>query len=122
MADMVLLKVDTVSLPNPSTYDIDFKDLDSENSYTSETGVLVREMIRANQHKISVAWDSLTQDECKAIMQAVSGKESFQLTYWDYYSMTFETGKFYANDRSVKGIRVKLIGGKYSLSFTITEF
>lgn len=119
---MALLTVGGVELREPSKYDITYKDLDSDNSYTSETGILNRDMIRSNQHTISVGWDRLTADEMKTILQAVSGKSEFQLTYFDYYTMSYQTGRFYANDRQGVGKRVRKIRGLFSLSFNITEF
>ena len=119
---MALLSVDGVALREPSKYDITYKDLDSENSYTSETGILNRDMIRSNQHTISVGWDRLTADEMKVILQAVSNKSEFQLKYFDYYDMDYKTGRFYANDRQGVGKKVRKIGGLFSLSFNITEF
>lgn len=119
---MALLTVDGVELREPSKYDITYKDLDSDNSYTSETGILNRDMIRSNQHTISVGWDRLTVDEMKTILQAVSGKSEFQLTYFDYYTMSYQTGRFYANDRQGVGKKVRKIRGLFSLSFNITEF
>ena len=119
---MALLTVDGVALREPSKYDITYKDLDSENSYTSETGILNRDMIRSNQHTISVGWDRLTANEMKVILQAVSNKSEFQLRYFDYYDMDYKTGRFYANDRQGVGKKVRKIGGLFSLSFNITEF
>ena len=119
---MALLSVDGVALREPSKYDITYKDLDSENSYTSETGILNRDMIRSNQHTISVGWDRLTANEMKVILQAVSNKSEFQLKYFDYYEMDYKTGRFYANDRQGVGKKVRKIGGLFSLSFNITEF
>lgn len=119
---MALLTVDGVSLKDPSTYDITYKDLDSDNSYTSETGILNRDMIRANQHTLSVSWELLTADEMRTILKAVSGKSEFQLRYYDFYNMAYQTGRFYANDRQGVGKRVRNVNGLFSLSFNITEF
>lgn len=119
---MALLTVDGVALREPSKYDITYKDLDSENSYTSETGILNRDMIRANHHTIAVGWDRLTAEEMKVILHAVSGKSEFQLHYFDYYDMGYKDGRFYANDRQGVGKKVRKIGGLFSLSFNITEF
>ena len=119
---MALLTVDGVALREPSKYDITYKDLDSDNSYTSETGILNRDMIRSNQHTISVGWDRLTATEMQTILNAVSNKSEFQLRYFDYYDMDYKTGRFYANDRQGVGKKVRKIGGLFSLSFNITEF
>ena len=119
---MALLTVDGVELKEPSVYDITYKDLDSDNSYTSETGILNRDMIRSNQHTISVSWTRLDVNEMKTILHAVSNKSEFQLTYFDYYDMDFKTGKFYAADRKGTGKLVRKIGGYFALSFDLIEF
>lgn len=119
---MALLTVDGVALKDPSDYDITYKDLDSENSFTSETGILNRDMIRSNQHTLSLGWDRLTADELKTILQAVSGKSEFMLTYFDFYAMEYKTGRFYANDRKGTGKKVRKVKGLFSVSFNITEF
>lgn len=119
---MALLTVDGVALREPSQYEITYKDLDSSNSYTSETGILNRDMIRSNHRTLSVGWDRLTANELVEILQAVGGKSEFKLAYFDYYSMSYRTGRFYANDRKVTGKKVKEVNGLYSVSFNITEF
>lgn len=119
---MALLTVDGVVLKEPSSYDMTYKDLDSDNSFTSETGILNRDMIRGNQRNISVSWDRLTPTEFKSIMHAVSGKSEVQLRYFDFYDMDYKTGKFYAGNRSGTGKKVRLKNGIFSLSFEFTEF
>lgn len=127
MSLITLLKVDGVALKNPSTYDPTFKDLDSSNSYTSETGVLNRDMIRGNHRTINVEWTKLNLQELQTILRSVSDDEalkpSFQLEYFDVYSGTFKTGKFYATDRGVKTKRIRTTSdGYFSLAFNFVEF
>ena len=119
---MALLKANGVALREPSQYEISYEDLSSKNSFTSETGVLNRDMIRSNHRTLSVGWDRLTANELTTILQAVSGKSEFKLTYFDYYSMSYRTGRFYANDRKVTGKKVKEVNGLYSVSFNMIEF
>lgn len=119
---MATFTVDGVALKEPSSYDITYADLDSDNSYTSETGILNRDMIRSNQHTIPASWSRLTNQELKDILHAVSGKSEFQLTYFDFYDMDYKTGRFYASDRKCKGKLVRKIGGYFSLSFDFIEF
>ena len=121
------MSVNGTDLQEPSTYDIVKADLDSENSYTSETGILVRDMIRANHVTISVAWEHLTQVQLQAIAALISnGSSSFNLTSWDYYTGVNKTGKSYAHDRSGQAIKVNRTnnGGyeQYSLSTQLIEF
>lgn len=127
MSKLNLLTVDGTVLPNPTTYDPTYSDLDSSNSYTSETGVLNRDMIRGNQRTIAVEWSHLKFPELQTILRSVSDddklKPSFQLTYFDLYSGTFKTGKFYATDRGVKSKRIKTLSdGFFSVSFNFIEF
>lgn len=119
---MATFVVDGVALKEPSSYDVTYSDLDSDNSFTSETGILNRDMIRPNQHTIPASWSRLTNAELKAILHAVSGKSEFQLTYFDFYDMNYKTGRFYASDRKCKGKLVRKKGGCFSLSFDFIEF
>ena len=127
MSTINLLEVDGVVLPNPSKYDPTYADLDSANSYTSETGVLNRDMIRANHRTIAVEWTKLKFSELQLILRSVSDdsrlKESFSLKYFDFYSGTFKIGKFYATDRGVKTKRIRTTSdGLFSLTFNFKEF
>lgn len=127
MSKIDLLTVDGVVLPNPSTYDPTYADLDSSNSYTSETGILNRDMIRGNHRTIAVEWSKLKLSELQIILRSVSDdnslKPSFQLKYFDLYSGTFKTGKFYATDRGVKSKRIRTTSdGYFALSFNFKEF
>ena len=127
MSKIDLLIIDGTVLPNPSTYDITYADLDSSNSYTSETGILNRDMIRGNHRTIAVEWTKLNLLDLQAILRSVSDdnslKSSFKLKYFDLYSGTFKTGKFYATDRGVKSKRIRTDSdGYFSLSFNFKEF
>lgn len=127
MSKIDLLTVDGTVLPNPSVYDPTYADLDSSNSYTSETGVLNRDMIRSNHRTIAVEWSKLKLSELQTILRSVSDndslKPSFELKYFDLYSGTFKTGKFYATDRGVKSKRIRTTSdGYFALSFNFKEF
>lgn len=124
---MALLSVNGIALQEPSTYNITKGDLYSDNSYTSETGYLVMDMIRPNRVTIDVEWGRLTQAQFQAIASQISnGIESFQLTYFDYYIGQDVTGTFHAQDRSGQAIRVRRTndGGyeNYTLSTQLIEF
>ena len=127
MSNLIMLKVDGTPLPNPTAYDITYKDLDSSNSYTSETGVLNRDMVRGNHRTITVDWSLLKYSELRTILRCVSDddrlKPSFTLEYFDFYSGSYKTGKFYASDRGVKSKRIRtLSSGYFSVGFNFIEF
>lgn len=123
-----LMSVNGTPIRDPSVYDIDKKDLDSENSYTSETGILVRDMIRSNHVTIKVQWDNLKPDEMHELCNLISHDDvsQFNLTYYDYYTGQDVTGEFYAHDRSGSAIKISRYNANgyeaYSLSTTLIEF
>jgi hypothetical protein len=124
---MSLMSVNGTALKEPSTYNIVKRDLDSENSYTSETGILVRDMIRANHVTIEVAWEKLSLSELQALSSLISnGQPSFTLTYFDYFTGADVTGKFYAHDRSGTAVKVNRRNDNgyecYQLSTQFIEF
>lgn len=121
------MKIDGLELPNPSTYDVTYADLDSDNSYTSETGILNRDMIRSNHATIAVSWDKLDLEKTRLILKAISGesglKPSFNLEYFDLTTLTYKTGQFYANNRQTKIKKLlSTTNGWLSLSVNFTEF
>ena len=123
MADIELLTCDGVKLKNPSTYNIQYSDLDSDNSYTSETGYLVRDMIRSNHRTISVSWNRLTLAELSSILKTCTGNPAYTLTYLDFYSGEMQTGKFYPDNRQGNSKKIYSLGsGLYSLSFNFIEY
>lgn len=127
MSKITLLTVDETDLPNPTTYNPTYADLDSANSFTSETGVLNRDMIRSNHRTIQVEWTRLKLPELQLILRSVSDanglKPSFLLKYFDLLSGTYKTGTFYATDRGVTSKRIRTTSdGLFALSFNLVEF
>ena len=132
MSDVALLTVDAIKLPNPSGYDPDYKDLDSDNSFTSETGKLNRDMIRGNHRTVHAVWNNINFSSMRKILRAISAddnsKEKLSLTYFDYYSASFKTGEFYAHDRNIKTKRIKFETsssqptGRFDLTVDLIEF
>lgn len=128
-----LLTVNGYKLPNPSKYDISYKDLDSSNAYTSEAGYLVRDIVRTDHITIDVSWNKLKPEQTKKILSAISGKRGLGVRYLDKRTNSFveanaldENGverKFYATDRNVGIIKaISLNNGYESLSFQLIEY
>lgn len=122
MGDIVLLKVDNVSIKNPSYYDMSYSDIDGSNDYTSETGIYNRDLVRTNVATISVSWDRLTLSELSELMQRLTGKIKYTLTYIDFYSGDFKTGNFRSVSAKGKAKKIYSLGnGLYSFSLTFKE-
>lgn len=117
-----VLEIDDIPIPNLSRYGWKYSDLDSSNSYTSETGKLVRDMIRANQLTISLSWERLKLQELSNILQIGTGKDKYKIKYLDVYSASMKTGYFYPDDRDVQSLRIKTVSdGLFSLTFNYIE-
>lgn len=122
MSDINLLTCNSVVLKNPSSYDVNYSDLDGENSYVGETGHTVRDMIRANQVSIAVSWDRLTLSELSSLLTTCTGNSSYTLTYLDFRTGAFKTSTFRPDNRSGKAKKIRNISsGLYSLSFNFIE-
>ena len=121
MGNIVLLKVDNMIIKNPSSYDMSYSDVDG-NNYTSETGVHNRDLVRANVASISVSWNRLTLSELSELMQKLTGKVKYTLTYLDFYSGEFKTGSFRSSSAQGKAKKIYSLGnGLYSLSLSFEE-
>lgn len=90
---MTLLYADDVALPQPNTYEpIDY-DTDSDESGTSETGILNRDIVRMGQWKINLKW-TLDSAKLTALRTAIF-KEKFEckfLTESGYITKTMYAG------------------------------
>lgn len=123
---MVLMKVNGVTIKNPSRYDIVLQNLASDSSFTSETGVTNVDAVRNNIHTISVAWDRLTSNELKAICDLMSpldkSKTVFTLEYYQMETQTYGVGAFYSTDRDIKTkIVTDVLKSTSSLSLKLKE-
>lgn len=121
---MVLLNIEGVDMPNPTSYQVGVKDLDSESSVRSESGLLHRDRIRAGVRTIEVGWTVKTEDISK-ILKA-SAKESVTVKFFDPEDNAIRTSEMYAGDRvPVLKVLTDNSGATsawWDLSFTLTEF
>lgn len=107
-------------MPTPLAggYSVTMQDLDSENTARSETGVLTRNRIRSDVHKISCRWNVTTSD-LETIMGAISGQE-FNVSF--YFGGKYVNAKMYAGDKSISLLTHKDGFDWWDLSCNFTEF
>lgn len=120
---MVLLKINSIELPNPSTYQVQQSDLDGTGTSRSITGNLYRNCIRKNLVKILVSWENLPYDKVSTIMNSIDS-ESFTVNYYDGTD-TLKTIKGYTGDRSLSTVSVNpndMTDSRWNLSFNIIEY
>lgn len=93
---MDLIKLNDYTPPAPSTYDVEYSDVNGEES-TVEDGTTYVEQIRSDVPTIKLAWTNLTEDEVTAITNELSDVISV-----DYYYGTVNNAEMRAGARSLK--------------------
>jgi len=77
------LTIDGVKMPTPSKYTYVEADFDSSDSKRSETGYLVRDVIRTNVHSPEFSWNALTTVQLRQLLQAVNKSTRHNITIFD---------------------------------------
>lgn len=121
MSSIDWLTVDGVVLPRESSCNPTYGDV-VVNSYTSETGKDVRDVIRTNKVTLAVEWTGLSVADASTILNVCSGRVSFSLRYFDIMLQAFRTSTFHVDDRGVNTIRlITASKGRFNISFNFVE-
>ena len=113
---MALLKINGTELPAPTTYSVQYSDIDSSDTGRAENGVMLRNRIRAGVAKISVGWSKLNQTETDLVLDAIRG-ESFSVEYYGG-----DTATMYAGDRTLQLVCLDKDGARFDVSCNLIEF
>lgn len=107
-------------MKSPSTYDIDWEDLDN-NSYRSVTnGNLNRDVINRKWVKLALSFKLLTDDEVKTIMNAVNQAELYVKCLSPAFGDGTVSFKAYVSKASSSYVQIR-DGHMWSLSFNIVQ-
>lgn len=122
---MFTLKIGGVTMPVPDleSLDVSYDDLDSENSGRGEeTGIMIRERIRANVRKYPMKWSAINGSELATLTAAISA-EQFTVILLDPITGADATMTMYAGTRSPKCIMPasSYADSMYSLSVQFIE-
>ncbi len=130
-----LLEIDGVPMPNPTTYEIPFDDLDSADSSQSESGVQIRNRVRAFISQINLAWRVSGADATKVLL--ASKPDKVQVKFLDPtidpdsegYDPTkglYSTKEMFVQSRSCTLVRLGNAGDRdsslWDISFTLMEY
>lgn len=118
MSELNILSIDGVQLPAPMVYEVEFNDLDSDDTGRSEDGLLRRKRIRHAVAKIKVGWEQLTQDKADLILNAIE-PASFTVVY---YFGSQKTATMYAGNQQCKLLRINQGQSKWDIAFDLIEF
>jgi hypothetical protein len=115
---MVMIYINGVAMPAPTSYDVKLADIDSSNSGRGETGYLTRERLRADVASINVGWENITTNELNTIMNAIKNPE-FSVRF--FKGGEYKDADMYAGDRALE-LTFPVEGDeRWSLSFPLTE-
>ena len=112
---MDLIKLNDYTPPAPSTYDIEYADINGEKEQV-EDGTTYIEQVRADVPTIKVGWTNLSKDEVTAITDEVSDA----VVSVTYFYGTAKTEDMTTSARSLKLKSIDNSGNTYwDLSFTL---
>ena len=94
---MDLIKLNNYTPPAPSTYDIDYSDVNGEESQV-EDGTTYIEQIRADVPTIRVGWTNLSKDEVISITDELSE----EIVSVQYFYGTTKNAEMRTGSRSLK--------------------
>ncbi|MBW2672574.1 MAG: hypothetical protein JRD89_04045 [Deltaproteobacteria bacterium] len=113
---MALISIGGVDMPAPSEYGVSLQDIDSENTRRTETGVLVRDRVRAGVYKIQVKW-KVTKTQLKTITDAIAPAQ--------FTTSTTPTRDMYSGNRDAQLIKYDSVdpdNSLWELSAALIEF
>ena len=112
---MDLIKLNNYTPPAPSTYDIDYSDVNGEESQV-EDGTTYIEQIRADVPTIKVGWTNLSKDEVTSITDELTE----EIVSVQYFYGTTKNAEMRTGSRSLKLKSIDNSGNTYwDLSFTL---
>lgn len=107
-------------MKSPSTYDIDWEDLDNQSYRSVTNGNLNRDVINRKWVKLALSFKTLTDDEVKTIMNAVNQGELFVRCLSPAFGDGTVTFKAYVSKASSSYVQIR-DGHMWSLSFNIVQ-
>ena len=112
---MDLIKLNNYTPPAPTQYDVDYSDVNGENS-NLEDGTTYIEQIRADVPEIKVGWTNLIQAEVTAITNELADAT----VNVQYFYGTMRSATMTKSNRSLKLKSIDSAGNHYwNLSFTL---
>lgn len=92
------LKVNNVTMPCPSKFDVSYQDISASDSGRTEDGLMWKNRI-GQKVKIGLEWLAVSDADAATILSAFDD-EYFQVTYHDPKANAVVTKTFYGGDRS----------------------
>lgn len=100
---MAMLTVDGTAVPTPSTYDFSIQDISEATRVAS--GKIVIDRIDTKV-KLTMSWNYITKEDLAEFLTLIE-VVTFQVTYHDPRTDSFQTREFYVGDRKMGMFRYK---------------
>ena len=119
MAD-VLIRVDGVDMPNPSSLNWSLQDVSIGDSGRDDTGYMYKGRI-TQKRKLEIEWKAVTPSEASTILSAFN-PEYINVRYFDPLLNSWQIKNFYAGDRACN-VKIWTVDSKLyeTLKFNIIE-
>lgn len=96
-----LVSIAGVNVPRgASSLQISYMDLSDKDSGNSTNGTMWKGYI-GSKRKLNIVWNSLYPEHMRTVLQAVQGKNEFNVQFYDWESGAYVTSAFYVGDRNV---------------------
>ena len=118
MAVLNIVSINGVQLPTPTTYSVEYNDIDSPDTGRSEDGTLHRHRVRQEVAKLKLEWRQIDTDKADIILNALV-PDSFSVVY--YFGVQ-KTATMYAGNKSCELVRVNYEHAKWNISVDLIEF
>lgn len=111
--------VNDVQMPSPSSYKINFEDLDNDSYRSVTNGNLIRNIVKRRWAKVAMQWNFISASDVSTIMSSVNADN----TTFKMYSPAFGTSGYISFSGYVSKMECELLEGMigYSLSFNIVQ-
>ena len=120
MAEHIMITVDEVAMPCPSSFTYGLQDVSSAESGRDDEAYMYKNRI-AQKVKLQLGWNAKDWQEVSTIMQAFN-PEYISVEYPDMLTGQYETKTFYVGDRTAP-VKIWAVGNKLieTVSFDIIE-
>lgn len=116
--DDIKIKINGIEIPPPVDISTELSDEDVDSGRNIKDGVMYRNRVRDDVHKISLTYDMDNPSDISKLLQLVNPKE-FLVEIFDLKTMKRVSKEFYAGNKSysyicaghvwIKGFKVSLI-------------
>lgn len=94
-----MLKINGVTMPEPSALEWSLQDLSTEDSGRTLDGTMFKDKV-SQKRKLSCEWPPMKWSEISTLLTAVNQSVMMSVTYPDAMSGQYETRTFYVGDRT----------------------